>query len=169
MAGKYRDLKLQAYGRQKRRAKARGIPFLLTFKEWVSWWTEQLGPSFMEKRGKTKGKHQMARIKDEGVYILGNIECMEVSAHYKDRTENGRTPRGERNRHAKLTASQVVDIFYQNGTYDEIAAHHGVKSCTINDIKKGLNWKHVLGPHIKKAPHIDRRTLRWKKVSESQM
>lgn len=93
---------------------------------------------------------------------MGNIECLSVEDHFKDRTRNGRTPRGERNRHAKLTAKEVRRIFFAYGTYAQIAAQYGVKPCSINDIKKGLAWKHVVGSLLEKRPHVDRRTEQGK-------
>ncbi len=57
-----------AFLQQRSGAKTRGIEFLLTFEEWITWW----GSDF-NKRGKGKDKFCMCRTNDEGAYELGNI------------------------------------------------------------------------------------------------
>jgi hypothetical protein len=62
----------QAFDRQRRNAKRRGIPFLLTFEEWWDWW--QTDGRWLN-RGSKSSNFQMARIGDAGPYALGNIYC----------------------------------------------------------------------------------------------
>ena len=57
-------------------AKQRGIPFELTFDEFVSWWLCELGPNWQSLRGRERDQFQMARFGDAGAYVLGNIKCV---------------------------------------------------------------------------------------------
>jgi hypothetical protein len=69
----YKDPLKAAYNVQKNNAKRRGIPFRLTFKEWVSWWK---ATGKLEQRGRGKDGWVMARKNDEGAYEIGNIVCV---------------------------------------------------------------------------------------------
>lgn len=57
-------------------AKKRGIDFLLTFDQWLSWWQDT---GKLELRGKRRGEYQMCRIGDTGPYSIENIYCDTVS------------------------------------------------------------------------------------------
>jgi hypothetical protein len=61
-----------AFDRQRRNAKSRGIPFLLTFEEWWAWW--QVDGRWAQ-RGRRKGCLVMARYGDVGPYAIWNIYC----------------------------------------------------------------------------------------------
>lgn len=54
-------------------AEARGIPFLLTFEEWLEWWRST---GKLSERGRRRTEYVMARKRDQGAYELGNIECV---------------------------------------------------------------------------------------------
>lgn len=51
-------------------AKRRGIPFLLTFEEWLAIWIES---GKLDQRGKFAGQYVMARYGDIGPYATGNV------------------------------------------------------------------------------------------------
>jgi hypothetical protein len=57
------------YEQQRQNANQRGIPFLLTFSQWLSWWGDDLA-----RRGSGHDKLCMMRKCDRGAYELGNIE-----------------------------------------------------------------------------------------------
>ena len=59
----------RAYLVQKNLAKARGIPFLLSYEEWIAWWGDDI-----IRRGKGRDCLQMQRYGDSGAYELGNIK-----------------------------------------------------------------------------------------------
>lgn len=65
----------------------------------------------------------------------------------QDREQKGRgnAPRGEQQGHAKLTASQVMEIrdLLKTRTQADIAAQFGVCRQTIGKIKRGQSWKHL--------------------------
>lgn len=56
----------------------RGIPFKLTFEQWVFWW---LATGHYYERGKRVGRYVMARKGDKGAYELGNIECVQAQTN----------------------------------------------------------------------------------------
>lgn len=67
---------LLVFHRQKSTAKGRGIPWELTYKQWLRWWTASLGPDWFELRGAGYNQFCMARHNDTGAYKLGNIKCI---------------------------------------------------------------------------------------------
>jgi hypothetical protein len=73
---------------QRQNAKRRGVAFKLTFEQWKSWWRQQLGVYWFQKRGRGLGRYQMCRIDDKGSYCLGNIKC---STHEENVCEQDRT------------------------------------------------------------------------------
>ena len=71
----FRDPLKRIWHRQYRQATDRNIEWQLTFDEWLTWWQQQLGPDWLAKRGKGKGRYVMARFNDCGPYAIGNIKC----------------------------------------------------------------------------------------------
>jgi hypothetical protein len=71
---------LRKYQIHKIHSKQRGIPFELTFEQWMEIW-EKSGK--FEYRGRGKGKYCMSRINDMGAYAIGNvyINLNEINAH----------------------------------------------------------------------------------------
>jgi len=61
------------FGCHKGDAKRRGIPFLLTFEDWLDIWTKS---GRLEKRGHGRGRYVMARFGDRGGYEVGNVEII---------------------------------------------------------------------------------------------
>lgn len=59
------------YRNSKRRAKERGIVFLLAFEEWLQIWTDS---GHLAERGPKKYQHCMARFGDKGPYAVGNVK-----------------------------------------------------------------------------------------------
>lgn len=62
----------EAFHRQRRSAKRRGIPFLFTLPEWWSWW--QIDGRW-ERRGRDATNLIMARHGDTGPYSAQNVYC----------------------------------------------------------------------------------------------
>ena|GEM_PF-5846307 len=63
----------KAFDTQRRNAKRRGIPFLLTFEEWWDWW--QIDNRWAN-RGRRRDNFVMGRFGDTGPYALDNIYCV---------------------------------------------------------------------------------------------
>ena len=70
-----------AYLTQRRNAKRRGIPFLLTLPEWWEWWQS----NGWQARGRRRGCSVMARYGDVGPYALGNIYATTPEGNISDR------------------------------------------------------------------------------------
>jgi len=58
------------YCRHKANAKRRGVPFKLTFVEWMTIWMES---GKWPQRGNKKGQYCMGRRNDMGAYEMGNV------------------------------------------------------------------------------------------------
>ena len=72
---------LVAYNQQRNHAKRRGIPFLLSYAEWIEWWGEDYA-----QRGRGIDALCMARMGDTGSYELGNIYKTTNSQNGKDKS-----------------------------------------------------------------------------------
>jgi hypothetical protein len=63
----------KAWAEQKRNSANRGIPFLLTLKEFWEIWRES---GKWEQRGRGADKYCMSRLKDCGAYAVGNVQIL---------------------------------------------------------------------------------------------
>lgn len=66
------------YGAHRKNAKRRGIPFLLTFDQWLHIWGDKL-----DRCGKHAGQYVMARFGDSGPYAVGNVEIVTVEQNHR--------------------------------------------------------------------------------------
>ena len=75
----YRNPIVSAYHNHRIRAKRRGIPFLLTYVEWMEIWMDS---GKWHRKGHCRGQYCMARYGDKGGYEVGNVRiCLvEVNA-----------------------------------------------------------------------------------------
>ncbi len=62
-------------------SKQRGIPFLLTFEEWLKIWTAS---GYLHKSGKCKGQYCMARRGDLGAYKIGSVRIITVEQNHEE-------------------------------------------------------------------------------------
>lgn len=110
-------------------AQRRGIPFLFTQEEWVTWWISHLGPDWRNLRGRRRGQYVMARMGDKGAYEHSNVKCVSVTINHAER--------------GKLTEDQVRAIRQTKGRCLDIGRQYGVSGYTISVIRSGKGWKHV--------------------------
>lgn len=68
------------YNKHKKNARARGIPFTLTYKQWRTLWAKH-----WKKRGNRKGHYVMSRHGDTGPYAVGNVSIVLNSANVAER------------------------------------------------------------------------------------
>ena len=83
--------RLSAYKRfynQKYRAQQRGIPFILSFQEWDSWWLSNGVDKNIKQSPISKNTLCMCRNGDTGAYELSNIYCATVSTNVKHQYQN---------------------------------------------------------------------------------
>jgi hypothetical protein len=71
----------QAYRNHKIRARRYGIPFLLTFDEWLRIWSES---GHLHERGPRRGQYCMGRRGDTGPYAIGNVDIIPTSKNCTD-------------------------------------------------------------------------------------
>lgn len=77
---------------------------------------------------------------------ISNLEFCTFARNSRHCAEKGRSTKGERNSHSKLTREVVIKIRreLQNGaTPAALAAQYGVHKSTICSIQTGKTWKHV--------------------------
>lgn len=86
---------------QKGGAKARGIPFLLTFEEWYQWFLDH-GVDRNVPQPNSGNSWAMCRFGDQGAYELGNIylstqsqNVVDAQARLRAQAQRVRTPKGE--------------------------------------------------------------------------
>lgn len=74
------------FSQHKKNAKVRGIPFELTFVEWLRVWVES--GHFDERSNKTADGYVMARRGDRGPYAVGNVEIVAHRINVAERNRN---------------------------------------------------------------------------------
>ena len=158
-----------AYQMQKKRAKRRGILFLLTFEEWLDIWVSS---GHWEQRGRGADKYCMSRVGDLGGYEVGNVFIQLHSDNVKDAWTNSKADErkakmkeaqsrpevkakmkealarpevrakysGDNNYKAKLTKEQVDSIFNSPLPGKELAELYKVGQATISRIKRGKHY-----------------------------
>ncbi len=70
--------------------------------------------------------------------VLGSIQD-----NIKDRDERGRTAKGERHGHAKLTAKQARRVKYGSDHYTVLTVLFGISRKTVASIRAGRTWSHI--------------------------
>lgn len=85
-----------------------------------------------------------ACINPEHLFLGTQLDNMR-DARRKGRTRStfGIETRGENNRAARLSESDVLKIRRASGIYDEIAQVFGVSGSTVSRIKRGKIWRHL--------------------------
>jgi hypothetical protein len=103
----------RAYAFNKQSARQRGIPFEISFEEWLAWWQRELGPDWQLLRGRARYQFHMARIGDHGPYKLGNIKCITNSENIKEAWK------GQRMRIAMASPERAAKIsaFFKGRTF----------------------------------------------------
>lgn len=76
---------LEAFSKQKRNAKRRGIDWILSLDEWLSIWE---GSGHIDSRGRGKGKYVMSRKGDKGPYSVSNVEIITYEKNVSDARRN---------------------------------------------------------------------------------
>lgn len=74
-------------------ARDRGIEWDIKFEDWVAWWETNLGPDWINKRGRGKGKYCMARRNDVGSYTLHNVQCVLFEENLRESAKRKIGPR----------------------------------------------------------------------------
>jgi hypothetical protein len=72
---------LRRFQQHRANSKGRGIPFLLTFEQWLKIWTDS---GQLENAGKHKGQYCMARLGDKGPYKVGNVRIISVEQNHRE-------------------------------------------------------------------------------------
>lgn len=82
----------------------RGIPFLLTFDQWLKIWVDS---GHLDKRGCSVGCYCMARNGDTGAYELGNVSIVPVQKNMSDATRGKKKPPMSATQKIKLSLALV--------------------------------------------------------------
>lgn len=136
---KMRCRRKEAFRHQVRGSKARGIPFQFSYEEWVTWWEDNLGSDWLEKRGCKKGQYVMARYNDCGPYHSSNVKCILHTENTKEANNNV----GEKHPRSKLRETEALFIKHSSISADELARRFNVSPITIRMLKRGNSWSHL--------------------------
>jgi hypothetical protein len=71
----------QQYHNHKARAKRKGIPFELTFDQWLKIW---LDSGHYYEKGTKRGQYVMSRYKDQGGYTINNVHIQTVGDNTRE-------------------------------------------------------------------------------------
>jgi hypothetical protein len=85
---------------------------------------------------------------DNGMCVrLSHLFLGTQKQNIADAVQKGRHIKGETSGHHKLTEANVIAIRHNNWAQwnsDEVAAQYGVARATINHVRYGRTWKHLL-------------------------
>src|SRR5690348_2149718 len=156
-----KDIRLKKFEVAKIHARERGIEFLFTYQEWITWWEFHLGPDWLKLRGKLKHQYCMARKGDTGPYHPDNVECKTVSENCSDKFRNGRC-------NSSLNDETVLAIYYAEGTYEEIAYRFNTTSAKVGwiKLKKAYRWATENEPDLPKRYALGGAKLSREQVRE---
>ena len=130
-----------AFYNAKKNAKARGIPFLFTFDDWVNWWEDHLGTHWYKKRGSRRGQYVMARFEDKGSYTAKNTKCILSEDNHVEYNKRRKPSSGWS--HGVLDEPLVVAIYLSDEPYGIIAKKHGVTKHKIQCIKRKHYYRKI--------------------------
>ena len=92
-------------------AARRGVPFLLSFDEWMDIWSQS---GHMHERGQYKGQYVMARYGDIGPYAVGNVRILTVEENraeqkcsHETRAKMSKSRRGNKNSFERKDTSET--------------------------------------------------------------
>lgn len=91
---------IKQYNDHKSGAKVRGIPFLLTFEEWLQIWEDS---GHFHERGNRRNQYCMARFGDVGPYAVGNVKIILHSENSKEGNIGKSKPKSDATR-SKMSA-----------------------------------------------------------------
>jgi hypothetical protein len=127
------------YSSQRQHAKARGIPFSLTFEEWVEIWDNS---GKWHLRGKKKGQYVMARNEDKGGYEKGNVSIIPATINIQLQRAARPAPTLGKN-WKRLAKEQVIEIRNSSETQGDLAKKYKVAKSTIWSIQNKKVWKNI--------------------------
>ena len=109
----------QMWRNQKASAAGNGIPFLLSFEEWLKIWQES---GHFSERGCHKGQYVMGRIKDKGPYSAKNVRVITVEQNIADSWSRTSQQRAHRKRMRALRGKKK-SIYGIPGLYVKFNNH----------------------------------------------
>jgi hypothetical protein len=98
----------QKYDQHKHRSGRRGIPFELTFRQWLKIWQDS---GHLHERGHRQGQYVMARFFGRGSYKIGNVRIItgEDNAHSISAEARARMVRSSRATRQARHASEIKE------------------------------------------------------------
>jgi hypothetical protein len=96
----------QKYHQHKYRTERRGIPFELTFKQWLKVWQDS---GHLHKRGPGQGQYVMAPLFGSGSFKIGNVRITRAENN-NGHLISGRIARRVRNNRATRQARHASEI-----------------------------------------------------------
>ena len=97
----------QKYHEHKNRTERRGIPFELTFKQWLKVWQDS---GHMNERGSGQGHYVMARLFGRGSFKIGNVRIIHVEDNNSHLIFGEARARRVRNRRVTRQAHRASEI-----------------------------------------------------------
>ncbi len=99
---RYRATPRGAYCFHKANAKYRGVPFLLTYRQWLCIWCTS---GHWRERGNRPQQYVMARKGDRGAYACGNVSIKTNAQNRQEAYNTTWQADGPRRRHTKRTTT----------------------------------------------------------------
>jgi hypothetical protein len=103
---RYRRTPRGQYIRHKMNAKARGVPFQLTYRQWLAVWTLS---GKWRRRGSRPRQYVMCRKGDRGPYAIGNVYIATNAHNAREANRTSWQQDGVRRRHTARSTTVTFD------------------------------------------------------------
>jgi hypothetical protein len=128
-------------------ATARGKSFELTLEEWITIWTEALGPNYLSMRGHRGDQYCMARLGDKGPYKVGNVKICTNSENAREQRHTAKMKilksiwnSGEGNPFYGRTHSEATKAILREKLSGENSPVTGIKRSEETKAKMRAAW-----------------------------
>lgn len=152
----------KAFLQQKSNAEDRGIPFLLSYEEWLKFWQDS---GHLPDRGKRANQYCMARYGDIGPYVLGNIKIITNSENCSEGSSYTRSAVTKHRMHLAMkgrvrTAEHQKNLTASLQNKPPVTKETGDK---ISAALKGKKRKPFTTEHLERLAEATRRSVATKK------
>jgi len=113
-------------------AQQRGVPFTLTFEEWINLWGDKY-----EKRGCKEGDYVMCRQGDVGAYEAGNVFIDTAKANISQVPPSKMISSAKINR---AIAEEIREDLLLGALVKTCAEKYGISRQSVSDIKWRRTW-----------------------------
>lgn len=89
------------------------------------------------------GMHVLHKCNNRVCVNPGHLYLGSNAQNVADMIKAGRVARGERSGRSKLREVDVIEIFFSDGTEEEVSKKYGISAANVGHIRRGTSWSHI--------------------------